>query len=51
MSSRIGKIIQINVFGESHGKAIGLTIEGLPSGVTLDFERIDLNLSRRRGIK
>lgn len=51
MSSRIGKMIQINVFGESHGKAIGLTIEGLPSGVTLDFERIDLNLSRRRGIK
>lgn len=51
MSSTIGNLVKVNIFGESHGKAIGVTIEGLPSGLSLDFNFIDLMLERRRGIK
>ena len=30
MSSTIGEKIKISVFGESHGKAIGIVVDGLP---------------------
>lgn len=51
MSSTIGNLFKVSVFGESHGKSIGVTISGVPSGITIDFEALDLLLERRRGIK
>jgi chorismate synthase len=36
-----------HIFGESHGPAIGVVLEGLPSGVALDMEEIAFELSRR----
>jgi len=47
MSSSYGKVLRITVFGESHGAAIGVTMEGLPSGQPVDMERLDRFLVRR----
>lgn len=48
MSSIWGEQIKISVFGESHGTAVGVVIDGLPSGILLDLDKINLEMSRRR---
>ena len=48
MSSEFGKLLKISVFGQSHGKAIGVVIDGLPAGEAVDLEELDRFLSRRR---
>lgn len=47
MKSSIGSTIRLSVFGESHGKAIGCLLEGLPAGVQIDFDDVMLQMSRR----
>lgn len=47
MSSVIGDKIKLSVFGESHGEAIGCVIDGLPSGIKLDMDKINKEMSRR----
>lgn len=47
MSSIWGNRIKISIFGESHGEAIGVTIDGLPAGMELDEARIGAFLQRR----
>ena len=42
-----GSRIKIAVFGESHGAAIGVTLSGLPPGITLDIEGIEREMARR----
>ena len=39
--------ISLTIFGESHGKAIGVTIDKLPAGITLDFDKILEFMARR----
>jgi len=46
--STFGKAIPINLFGESHGKAVGITINNLPAGIQLDIEKINQELFKRR---
>jgi chorismate synthase len=46
--SIFGHTIQVNLFGESHGKAIGIVINNLPAGIKLDQERIKEALRKRR---
>ncbi len=36
-----------SIFGESHGPAIGVVLEGVPSGVELDLEEIAFEMARR----
>ena len=36
------------IFGESHGPAIGVVLEGVPAGLTLNLEEIQRELDRRR---
>jgi chorismate synthase len=43
-----GKLLKLTTFGESHGTAIGGIIEGCPSGITLDFNKIALEMARRK---
>ena len=43
-----GKIITLTTFGESHGKAIGGVLDGLPSGLKIDFDHVQNELNRRR---
>lgn len=47
MSSETGNKIKVNIFGESHGTAIGAVIDNLPSGEYIDFEEL-LNFMKRR---
>lgn len=47
MSSMWGKNIRISIFGESHGKAIGVVVDGLPSGIELDIAAIEKEMKRR----
>ena len=48
MSSEFGKLLRVGVFGQSHGKAIGVTIHGLPAGEAIDLEELQRFLDRRR---
>ena len=48
MSSNIGNALNISVFGQSHGKAIGVTIDGLPAGEQIDVNELQAFLDRRR---
>lgn len=43
-----GKAFSISTFGESHGKAIGVIIDGCPAGLELDEAFIQSELARRR---
>lgn len=36
------------IFGESHGEAIGVVLEGVPAGLALDLEAVQRELDRRR---
>ena len=47
MSSSIGENIRLTIFGESHGKAVGMTLEGIPAGLRLDMEALQRFLDRR----
>lgn len=48
MGNRYGTIFSISTFGESHGAAIGVIIDGVPAGISIDESEIQLELSRRR---
>ena len=47
MSSTWGEKVKISVFGESHGKAIGVVIDGLPAGFKVDNDKILTQMARR----
>jgi chorismate synthase len=48
MSSSFGKIFKLTTWGESHGPALGVVIEGCPAGIPLAVEEIQGQLDRRR---
>ncbi len=43
-----GKIFSIVTFGESHGKGIGVVIDGCPAGLNIDTKAIQKDLDRRK---
>jgi chorismate synthase len=43
-----GTLYKITTFGESHGEALGGIIDGCPSGIELDLEAIQFEMSRRK---
>lgn len=48
MSSEFGKILKVSVFGQSHGTAIGVVVDGLPAGEDIDRSELQRFLDRRR---
>ena len=47
MSSTLGDKIKLSVFGESHGNGIGVVIDGLPAGETIDLDAVLVQMARR----
>lgn len=48
MKSTIGNNVQISLFGESHGDAIGIVINGLAPGIKIDYDFIEHQMSLRK---
>ena len=46
--SIFGKLFTITTFGESHGKGIGVIIDGCPAGIDINIDFIQSELRRRR---
>lgn len=47
-SNTFGYIFSISTFGESHGKGIGVVIDGCPAGLAIDTDFIQSELNRRK---
>ena len=47
MSSCYGQKIRVSIFGQSHSKAIGVSIDGIPAGTKIDMEELKAFLARR----
>lgn len=48
-SNSFGTLFRITTWGESHGKAIGVVIDGCPAGLPISDEEINADLSLRQG--
>lgn len=48
MSSSFGRIFRLTTWGESHGPALGVVVDGCPAGIPLTVEDIQYQLDRRR---
>ena len=47
-SNLSGKLFNFSTWGESHGKAIGCIVDGVPSNISLKKEDIQFYLNHRR---
>lgn len=48
MSSSFGRLYVVTTFGESHGPAVGVVVDGLPPGIPVTPEIVQHELDRRR---
>jgi chorismate synthase len=48
MGNSFGTLFRVTTFGESHGPAVGVIIDGCPPRLPIDLERIQFELDRRR---
>ncbi len=46
-SNAFGRLFRITTWGESHGKAMGVVIDGCPAGIEITEEEINVELARR----
>lgn len=47
MSSTYGDQLKLSIFGQSHGTAIGMTLDGIPAGLPVDIAELQKFLNRR----
>jgi len=47
MSSTYGENLKLSIFGQSHGAAIGMVLDGIPAGLPVDEEALQAFLNRR----
>lgn len=43
-----GRLLRLSIFGESHGPAVGITIDGVPHGIKLSIDDFTTDISRRQ---
>ena len=48
--NNFGRIFSLNIFGESHGPMVGITIDGCPPGISLTQEDFTADLKKRSGV-
>ena len=46
--SSFGTIFRLTTWGESHGKGVGVVVDGVPAGLSLSEEDIQVYLDRRK---
>ena len=47
MSSTYGENLKLSIFDQSHGPAIGMTLDGIPAGLPVDLDKLQQFLNRR----
>ena len=47
MSSTYGENLKLSIFGQSHGVAIGMTLDGIPAGLAVNMDALQTFLNRR----
>lgn len=47
MSSVYGENLKLSIFGQSHGPSISMTLDGIPAGKSINFEKLQAFLNRR----
>lgn len=47
MSCSYGENVRLTIFGQSHSMAIGMTLEGVPAGEQIDFDKLSAFMERR----
>ena len=47
MSSTYGESLKLSIFGQSHGAAIGMTLDGIPAGLPVNSDTLQAFLNRR----
>ena len=47
MSSTYGEMIRLSIFGQSHGAAIGMTLDSVPAGLPVNIDKLQEFLNRR----
>ena len=47
MASQFGTKVKVGIFGESHGAAIGVLVDGLPAGEAIDTDELACFMARR----
>ncbi len=47
MSSTYGENLKLSIFGQSHGSAVGMTLDGIPAGLPVDLDALQTFLNRR----
>ena len=48
MSSSLGTLFRISTWGESHGGAVGVVVDGCPPRIPISLDEIQFELDRRR---
>ena len=48
MSSTFGRLFRVTTFGESHGAGVGVVVDGMPPGVRVGADTVQVELDRRR---
>jgi len=44
-----GRLFRVHIFGESHGPAVGVILDGCPAGIPVDANDFTVDLTRRQG--
>lgn len=45
----LGRFLRLTTFGESHGDVIGGVLDGMPSGIKIDYALLENEMKRRQG--